>query len=141
VLNKSDLLPDVCHAQRLDEIFSLPTEAGIAAKHAPGGIHVSTLTGHNIDPLRYEIIRRVTARDHAGGERLALNHRHRALLLEALRAIRRAGDLAKIPAAHVSPELLAAEMRIALDLLGQITGTISPDEVLGRIFSQFCIGK
>ena len=43
--------------------------------------------------------------------------------------------------ANRHPELLAAELRRALDLLGQITGTISPDEVLGRIFSQFCIGK
>ena len=45
------------------------------------------------------------------------------------------------PAARERPELLAAEMRTALDLFGQMTGTISPDEVLGRIFSQFCIGK
>jgi len=40
-----------------------------------------------------------------------------------------------------NPELLASELRQALDMLGRITGTISPDEVLGRIFSTFCIGK
>jgi tRNA modification GTPase len=39
------------------------------------------------------------------------------------------------------PELLAAELRRALDLLGGITGAISPDEIIGRIFSRFCIGK
>ncbi|MEI8196507.1 MAG: hypothetical protein WCI73_11410, partial [Phycisphaerae bacterium] len=39
------------------------------------------------------------------------------------------------------PELLASDLRHALDVLGQITGTISPDDILGRIFSSFCIGK
>jgi len=39
------------------------------------------------------------------------------------------------------PELLALEIREALDALGQILGRLSPDDLLGRIFSSFCIGK
>ncbi|MFM7739014.1 MAG: hypothetical protein ACKO9H_06395 [Planctomycetota bacterium] len=38
-------------------------------------------------------------------------------------------------------ELVAAELRVALDNLGQIAGTVYNDEILGRIFSRFCIGK
>jgi tRNA modification GTPase len=38
-------------------------------------------------------------------------------------------------------ELIAAELRQALDSLGQVLGDVSPDDILGRIFSTFCIGK
>lgn len=42
---------------------------------------------------------------------------------------------------HVSAEMTAGSLRLALDALGELTGRISPDEVIGRIFSTFCIGK
>jgi tRNA modification GTPase len=38
-------------------------------------------------------------------------------------------------------ELLAADLRRAHDELGQITGVVSSDDLLGEIFSSFCIGK
>jgi tRNA modification GTPase len=38
-------------------------------------------------------------------------------------------------------ELLAAEIRSALDALGEIVGAICADDVLDRVFGQFCIGK
>jgi tRNA modification GTPase len=40
-----------------------------------------------------------------------------------------------------SLELFAEELRLAQDQLGQITGKLLPDDLLGKIFSQFCIGK
>jgi tRNA modification GTPase len=43
--------------------------------------------------------------------------------------------------AEAAPELVAARLRSALDRLGEVSGAIPPDEVLGRIFSRFCIGK
>ena len=39
------------------------------------------------------------------------------------------------------PELIAAAMRLALDNLSELAGDITPDDVLGRIFASFCIGK
>ena len=44
-------------------------------------------------------------------------------------------------AAGVAAELLAIDMRAAADALGEITGVITTDEILERIFSEFCIGK
>ena len=38
-------------------------------------------------------------------------------------------------------DLLAVELRLAHDALGEITGAMSADELLGQIFSRFCIGK
>jgi tRNA modification GTPase len=38
-------------------------------------------------------------------------------------------------------EFVAADLRMAADALGEITGAISTDDILNRIFSEFCIGK
>ncbi|MFA9407787.1 MAG: tRNA uridine-5-carboxymethylaminomethyl(34) synthesis GTPase MnmE [Candidatus Dadabacteria bacterium] len=40
-----------------------------------------------------------------------------------------------------SPEFLALDIRLALDSLGEITGEVTTEDILGRIFSKFCIGK
>ena len=40
-----------------------------------------------------------------------------------------------------APELVAEELRIAADALGQMTGHIDVEDILGDIFSSFCIGK
>ena len=42
---------------------------------------------------------------------------------------------------NISLDLFAEELRLAQDQLGQITGKLLPDDLLGKIFSQFCIGK
>jgi tRNA modification GTPase len=77
-------------------------------------------------------------------ERMVLNQRHRALLEEVrgtlahtLERVERAGALAQ------QPELFAADLRHVLDGLGQVIGSggTTPDDILGRIFASFCIGK
>jgi len=66
----------------------------------------------------------------------------RARHLEALNRGRQHlhDGVAEIKATH-SGELLAESLRASADALGEITGQISPDELLGQIFSSFCIGK
>jgi tRNA modification GTPase len=63
-----------------------------------------------------------------------------------LRALRRtAQHLAQADAharvADAALDLLAEELRLAHDALGEITGRMTADELLGEIFSKFCIGK
>lgn len=72
----------------------------------------------------------------ASSAKLALNTRHVQSIEEARIALAHAANQTS-----ATPELLAMELREALDALGRIAGRVSPDDVLGRVFSTFCIGK
>ena len=79
-----------------------------------------------------------------GSERMALAPRHVAALRSAAESLRSSAGLAErdASAAHLSqPELVAGELRRALDSLGSISGRISTDDILGLVFARFCIGK
>jgi tRNA modification GTPase len=99
---------------------------------------VSALTGAGLDALRRRLL--AMAGWHAEPEGVFIARtRH----LEALRRTREHLDLA---AAHAEAgdaqlELFAEELRLAHDALGEITGAFTPDDLLGVIFSRFCIGK
>ncbi len=62
--------------------------------------------------------------------------RHRRLVEEARAALLRA-----IPAIEAGPELAAEDVRVAADQIGRLTGRIDVEDLLGEIFSSFCIGK
>ncbi len=68
--------------------------------------------------------------------------RHRRAMMSAVAGIRAA--MAEIDSSSPSiemPELVAAGLRDALDALGELTGEVTPDDVIGRVFSTFCVGK
>jgi tRNA modification GTPase len=69
-----------------------------------------------------------------GGGELALTVRHIQAIETAVEAVGRAREC-------TAAELMAAELRAALDALGQVLGDVTPDDILGRVFSTFCIGK
>ncbi|MCW5757055.1 MAG: 50S ribosome-binding GTPase [Phycisphaeraceae bacterium] len=120
----------------------LRTKADAPESVAPGAMPVSTFTGLNLDRLRLALAEAaVSARQDASA---GLLPRHAALARRALDALSRTRQII----AHDPPqgppregELAAAEMRRALDALGELGGHVHPDEVLGRIFASFCIGK
>ncbi len=64
--------------------------------------------------------------------------RMRSLAGEAVSSVKRAADLVRT---GESAEIIAFELQTAIDQLSDITGEITPDDVLGSIFSRFCIGK
>jgi tRNA modification GTPase len=97
-------------------------------------VRVSALTGENMDELRQRLDKLAFGASTAST--LALNARHIHAIHDAQAALARAHQRVADGA-----ELIAAELREALDALGAILGQITPDDVLGRIFSSFCIGK
>jgi tRNA modification GTPase len=107
-----------------------------ATQGAVPHLTVSALTGENLDGLR-SALDQLAFGGPASGATLALNARHLRSIDQALAALGRAAGLTR----ERSPEFLALELREALDALGQVLGQVSPDDLLGRIFSSFCIGK
>jgi tRNA modification GTPase len=98
-------------------------------------VAVSVMSGEGLNQLGQRLDALAFGR--GGSEaRLALNLRHIRAIEQAIAAQQRAAELAE-----QSGELCAAYLREALDSLGQVLGQVSPDEILGRIFSQFCMGK
>jgi tRNA modification GTPase len=110
---------------------------GQAAPPHPGAreLRVSARSGEGMDLLRQRLDE-LAFGERVGGGGLALNGRHVAALGEARAALGRATH-----AVELGAEVVAMELREALDALGGVLGKMSPDDLLGRIFSEFCIGK
>jgi tRNA modification GTPase len=101
-------------------------------------IRISAKHKHGIEELKQLIWEKAGGEKINSNETLLTNHRHYEALLNTSAAL----DLVlKGLEDGNSGELLALDIRTALDYLGSVTGEISSDEVLGAIFSKFCIGK
>jgi len=106
-----------------------------AERVASPPLAISTRTGAGLADLVAFIADRA-ATNLAGGEAAVLvRARHREAAETALAAL----DRATAPAA--SPELVAEDLRLASEALGRIVGAVGVEDVLGQIFSAFCIGK
>ncbi len=98
---------------------------------------VSALTGAGIDLLR-EHLKALMGYQTAGEGAFSARRRH----LEALERARAHLEEAVIQLqTYRAGELVAEELRLAQGQLGTITGEVSSDDLLGKIFSSFCIGK
>ena len=75
--------------------------------------------------------------NHASEQPFITRDRHRLLITKALVALEASYDIALDEA----PELVAEDLRVAADALGQMTGHIDVEDILSDIFSAFCIGK
>jgi len=99
-------------------------------------LSLSTASGQGLSELHDWIAVRL-ARDLSGADFPAVTReRHRRRLVEALAAVeagRRALDLA--------PEMAGDDLRRAADALARVTGAIGVEDILGEVFSTFCIGK
>jgi tRNA modification GTPase len=102
-------------------------------------IRISALTGEGLDKLKSAVFDFATGdRPNERGSVMVSNIRHKLALDRACAAIGKASD---ILAGGQPLEILAIELRDALDSVGEITGAVTTEEILNRIFSDFCIGK
>ena len=120
VVNKADLLEGGAN--------SAPKDA----------IAISAKTGQGVDALKQEILKRVGWGGTQEGV-IVSRRRHLDCIERASEHIARSEQFAAN--GNNSLELLAEELALAQNHLGQITGKLLPDDLLGKIFSQFCIGK
>lgn len=109
---------------------------GAVAGRRGGRIYLSAQTGAGVDVLREQLKARA---GYAGGEGVFLARRRH---LDALaRTVDHVAGARHALAGGLGPELVAEDLRLAQEALGEITGRVTSDDLLGRIFSTFCIGK
>ena len=104
------------------------------------GIHFSCSTGEGRKELEEAIIRTFASQlpCEAGSSLVAINARHQHELGLCLEHVHLASESIS---RQESPEFTALELREALAHLGEITGAVDTEDVLGAIFSSFCLGK
>jgi tRNA modification GTPase len=101
-------------------------------------ITISAVENQNIQDLKDELSSYVEQLQSEEGNVVITNQRHYEALGKSLEAVDKVKDAITT---QISTELLAYELRNALEHLGEISGEVTNDEVLGNIFSKFCIGK
>lgn len=128
VLNKTDEADDILTPQETIRLFTSGEEI----------IPISARTGFNLERLIQELTRTVNLHSLNTSDVIVSNVRHYEALRHARTAIERVTEGLE---SGLSGEFISQDIRECLHYLGEITGEITTDEVLGNIFKNFCIGK
>ena len=112
--------------------------ASIPEEYILSQLKISAKENINIDELKKILSLYVKNLSPSAGNTIITNIRHYEALNNALQALEKVEEGMQI---HLSGDLLAIDIRETLYHLGSITGAVSNDELLGNIFSRFCIGK
>jgi len=119
-------------------VLFVQTKADLLPSTGGPELRLSAIAGRGLDALQRRIEAIVS--DTAEGTSVlgTTAARCRDSLRRAVESLQRAAAVAQ---SQSGDELIAAEIREAIDALGQIVGTVYTDDLLDRIFSKFCIGK
>lgn len=104
-------------------------------------VYTSALTGQGLEELKRKMVE-ITIKAHGLGapsELVPINTRHKGVLEKALDKTQ--GLAALLQEGEPQWDLVALEIKELMDLLGEIIGETTPEEVLEEIFSRFCVGK
>lgn len=108
-------------------------------EHETPAIRISCATGEGLESLEHNIRKLFLTQGGEQDSHAAINTRHRYALQQALDALQNACE--GLQSTGSEPELIAIDLRAALDALGSITGKVDTEDILTRIFSTFCLGK
>lgn len=128
VLNKTDQVEDLLTPQETIRLFTSGEQI----------IPISARTGFNLEVLIHELTDVVNLNELNSSDVIVSNVRHYEALRQAHLAVER---VISGLSSGLSGEFVSQDIRECLHYLGEITGEITTDEVLGNIFKNFCIGK
>lgn len=128
VLNKTDRVDDLLTLQETIRLFTSGEEI----------IPISAKQGTNLEVLVEKLTEAVNLDSVQAGDVIVSNVRHYEALSHALTAVERV--IAGLES-DLSGEFVSQDIRECLHYLGEITGDITTEEILGNIFRHFCIGK
>ncbi len=131
LLNKVDILSDNINVSLINNSVSNTDEKVVK-------LYVSARTGFGLDELKRRLSDTQKSTTLNSDQTIVTNLRHYQALTGACSALERVRSSLS---AKQTPDLLAEDLRTALHHLGAIVGEVTSDEVLGNIFSRFCIGK
>ncbi len=101
-------------------------------------LYISAKEKNGITELKQAFVSKVIDKTLASQNTIVANIRHYEALKKANRSL---DNVLEGIDAHITTDLIAFELRRALEYLGEISGEVTNDEILGNIFSKFCIGK
>ncbi|RZS90594.1 tRNA modification GTPase trmE [Aquimarina brevivitae] len=136
VKNKYPQKPLIVVANKVDKLD--PEAIAIITEQVPNIHLLSAKTGLGVEELQNKFLEFVNTGALRNDETIVTNSRHYDALLKALEEIQKVQyGLDQ----ELSGDLMAIDIRQALFHLGEITGEITTDDLLGNIFANFCIGK
>jgi tRNA modification GTPase len=139
VINKSDIVK-IRDTSHISESICRKADANMGCVPNFPIVKVSALKGDGIDDLKDAIYSLcITASKASDAEDIIItNLRHRQSIDRALKSLKDAEDALK---RNKPLEVVALFLRESLDSLGEIIGAVTTEDILNKIFSEFCIGK
>ena len=119
-------------------VIDVWNKADVAMARSMPGVLISAKTGQGLQALREQLLRVVGWQSAPEGVFMARERHVRALAKVDEQLTKAAGQF---QASSPALDLLAEDLRQAQNFLGEVTGQFTPDDLLGEIFSKFCIGK
>jgi len=102
-------------------------------------IDISAKNSTNIDNLKRVIYKRIQLQSRTDYEEIVISNRRQFEILKRIKGLLEDNKQSFIDKTGI--EFIAADLRITIDALSEITGEITTDDILNNIFSNFCIGK
>jgi len=127
VINKTDLKQNVCYENLPPQMKAFPV------------INTSVLTGDGLDALKKTIVSGIFESNvDISASDIVFTIRQKVVIGKALEIVEQISDSLSEGISH---ELIAIDLRRAVDTLGEVTGEVVTDDILDIVFSTFCVGK
>ncbi len=127
VINKTDLKQNACYENLPSQMKAFPV------------INTSVLTGEGLDTLRKTIVSGMLENNvDISASDIVFTMRQKVVIGKALEIVEQISDSL---AEGIGHELIAIDLRRAVDTIGEVTGEVVTDDILDIVFSTFCVGK